>query len=122
MLFLKETDNITDTNFYVPAVTLSNNGNVKLLNWLKSSFTSTTNWNKYQSKVTTQQQNRSLDYLTGPTFQGVNRFFVSLFPDDTVRTGHAECLILSVEIKDFNVVINGQNIFSKPVKKYKSIY
>ena len=39
---------ITDTKFYVPAVTLSTNDNEKLLEQLKSGFKKTINWNKYQ--------------------------------------------------------------------------
>ena len=58
------TDNrseITDTKLYVPVVTLSTNDNAKLLTQLKSSFKSTMNWNKYQSKVTIEQPNSYLD-------------------------------------------------------------
>ena len=43
---------ITDTNLYVPVVTLSAQDNEKLLEKLKSSFKRTANWNKYQSKAT----------------------------------------------------------------------
>ena len=43
---------ITDTNLYVPVVTLSVQDNEKLLEKLKSSFKRTANWNKYQSKAT----------------------------------------------------------------------
>ena len=39
---------------------------------LKFGFNRTTTWNKYQSKVTIQQQN----YLTDPSLQGVNRIFI----------------------------------------------
>ena len=40
---------ITDTNLYVPVVTLSTHDNAKLLDQLKTGFTKTINWNKYQS-------------------------------------------------------------------------
>ena len=43
---------ITDTNLYVPVVTLSVQDDEKLLEKLKSSFKRTANWNKYQSKAT----------------------------------------------------------------------
>ena len=52
---------ITDAKLYVPVVTLSTDNNAKLLQQLKSSFTKTTNWNKYHSKVTIQGQNQYLD-------------------------------------------------------------
>ena len=38
---------ITETKPYVPVVTLSIQGNVKLLPQLKSGFKKTINWNKY---------------------------------------------------------------------------
>ena len=48
---------ITDTKHYVPVVTLSNQDKVKLLDQWKSSFKTTFNWNKYQSKATIKAQN-----------------------------------------------------------------
>ena len=71
--------------------------------------------------MTIQQQNQYLDYLIGPRFQGVNRLFLS-FPDNTVRTGHTEYFITSTEIKDYNVMIDGQEFFDQPVKNNKRTY
>ena len=48
---------ITDTKIYAPVVTLSTQDNTKLLQQLKSGFKRTINWNKYQSKVTTENRN-----------------------------------------------------------------
>ena len=45
---------ITDTKLYVPAVTLSTQDNAKLLKQLKYSFKRSINWNKYQSKDSTE--------------------------------------------------------------------
>ena len=53
---------ITDTKLYVPVITLSNQGNAKLLEQLKSGFKKTINLSKYQSKVTPQGQNRFFDF------------------------------------------------------------
>ena len=44
---------ITDTQLYVPVVTLSTQDNSKLLQQLKSGFNRTINWNKYQSDTET---------------------------------------------------------------------
>ena len=41
---------ITETNLYVPVVTLSTQDNEKLLPQLKSGFKRTISWNKYLSK------------------------------------------------------------------------
>ena len=49
--------------------------NPKLLEKLKSGFERTINWNKDQSKVTTQTQIQHLGYLIDPSFQGVNKLF-----------------------------------------------
>ena len=53
---------VTDTKLYVPVVTLSTQGNEKLLQQLKSDFKRTLNWNKYQSKLSMQTQNRLLNW------------------------------------------------------------
>ena len=61
---------ITDTKLYVPPVTLSTEDNVKLLKQLEFGFKRTINWNKYHSKLKTFLQNRYLNYLIDPSFQG----------------------------------------------------
>ena len=68
---------ITDTNTYVLVVTLSTQGNAKLLEQLKSCFKITTSWNKYETKVSTEGVNQYLDFLIDPRFQGVHRLFAS---------------------------------------------
>ena len=65
---------ITDTKLYVPVVMLSIQDNAKLQK-LKLGFTRKINWNKYQTKVSTEGENQYLDFLIDPSFQGVNRFF-----------------------------------------------
>ena len=70
---------ITETKFYAPVLTLSTQDNAKLIQQLKSGFKRTINWNKYESSVKTFAQNRYLDYLINPSFQGVNRLFVFLW-------------------------------------------
>ena len=64
---------ITDTKLYVSVVTLSTQDNAKLLQQLKSGFQRTIDSNKYQLRITVQEQNRYLDYLIDSSFQCVNR-------------------------------------------------
>ena len=52
---------ITETNLYVPVITLSTQDNRKLLEQLKSEFKRIISWKKYQSKASTQAQNQFLD-------------------------------------------------------------
>ena len=85
------TFSITDTKLYVPVVTLSTQDNVKLLKQLKSGFEITINWNKYQSKISTEIQNQYLYYLIDLlngllSFQGVKRHFVLSLEFEAQRT------------------------------------
>ena len=66
---------IIDTKLYVSVVTLSKQDNGNFRQQLKSGFKRTSNWNKYQSGPKTYAQNRYLNQLVDPNFQGVNRLF-----------------------------------------------
>ena len=116
---------ITDTKFYIPIVTLSIQDNTKLLNQLKPSFKRSINWNKYQTKVLTEGQNQYLDFLIEPSFQGVNRRFVLSFENEDDRKVHTRYYLPKVELKDYNVMIDGKNFFDQLVKnniqKYDTI-
>ena len=59
---------ITETNLYVPVVTLSTQDNEKLLPQLKSGFERKISWNKYLAKPELLAQNAKLNYLTKPSF------------------------------------------------------
>ena len=76
---------ITETNRYVPVVTLSTRDNAKLLPQLKSGFKRTISRNKYLVKPELLAQNANLNHLMEPNFQGVNRRFVLVFENDTQR-------------------------------------
>ena len=80
---------ITETKLYVPVVTLSTQDNAKLLQQLKSGFKRTINWNEYESRVKTFAQNRYLNYLINPRFQGINRLFLLSFEIKDDRTSHS---------------------------------
>ena len=110
---------ITDTKLYVPGVTLSTQDNSKLLQQLKSGFKRVISWNKYLSKPELLAQNPNLNHLAEPSFQEVNRFFVLVFENDTQRTSHSGCYLPNVKLKDYNIMINGENVFHQPVKNNK---
>ena len=57
-----------------------------------------------------------------PNFQGVNRLFVLVFENDTQRKSNKRYQIPNVEIKDYNVMIDGENFFDQPVKNDKGTY
>ena len=113
---------ITETKLYVPVVTLSTQDNAKLLPQLKSGFKRTISWNKYLAKPELLAQNANLNHLIEPSFQGVNRLFVLAFENDEQRTSNKRYYIPNVEIKDYNVMIDGKNFFDQPVKNDKVTY
>ena len=113
---------ITDTKLYVPVVTLSTQENTKLLQLLKSGFKRVINWNKYLSKPELLAPNPNLNHLIEPSFQGVNRLFVLAFENDEDRTDHEKSYLPTVEIKDYNIMINGENFFDQPIKNNKVTY
>ena len=88
----------------------------------QSGFKRIINWNKYQSQLTRQAPNPYLDYLINPSFQGVNRLFVLSFENTTYGTVHTKYYLLTVEVKDDNVMIIGQNFFDQPVKSNLRTY
>ena len=53
---------ITDTNLYVPVVTLLKQDNAKFLQKVKSGVKRTINWNKYQLDRKTYAQNSYLNH------------------------------------------------------------
>ena len=97
--------NITDTKLYVPVVTLSTQDNVKLLKQLESGFKRTINWNKYHA-----------------SFQGVNRLFVLSFKDEGSRESHKQYYLPTVEIKDYNVMVDIRNFFDQTIKNDLKTY
>ena len=113
---------ITDTKLYIPAVTLSTQENTKFLQQLKSGFKRVINWNKYLSKPELLAQNPNPNHLLEPSFQGVNRLFVLAFSNDDYRTSHERYYLPNVEIKDYNIMINGENFFDQPIKNNKVTY
>ena len=103
-------------------VTLSTQDNVKLLQQLKSGFKRTINWNRYQSEPKKYAQNRYLNHLINPSFQGANRLFVlSLENEDNIKS-HSNYYVPNVEMKDYNVMIDDKNFFGQPINSNLKTY
>ena len=96
--------------------------NTKFLQQLKSGFKRVINWNKYLSRPELLAQNLNLNHLVEPSFKGINRLFVLAFENDNHRTSDDRYYIPTVEIKDYNIVINGENFFDQPIKNNKVTY
>ena len=55
-------------------------------------------------------------------FTKVNRLFVLSFKNENNRTSFLKYYVPNVEIKDFNVLINGKSFFDIPVKNGEETY
>ena len=117
-----ETFAITNTKLYVPVVTVSTQENTKFLQQLKSGFKRVINWNKYLSKPELLAQNPNLNHLVETSFQGVNRLFVLVFENDDYRSSTRRYNLPTINIKDYNIIINGENLFDQPIKNNKVTY
>ena len=67
-------------------------------------------------------QNPILNHLVEPSFQGINRIFVLAFENDAERTNNKRYCLRSVEIKNFNVIIDGKLFFDQRVKNDEITY
>ena len=104
---------------HVPVVTLSTGNDNKLLEQLRTGFKRTIKWNKYRSEMTNQTKNNNLNYLIDPTFTKVNRLFVLSFENEYDETSFSKHY---VQIKKFNVLINGKSFFDIPIKNDGETY
>ena len=113
---------ITDCKLFVPVVTLSAENDNKLLEQLKSGFRITIKWNKYLSQMYNQNKNNNLNYLIDPTFSNVNRLFVLSFENEEDITSYYKYYMPTVEIKDYNILIDGNAFFELPIKDIEETY
>ena len=60
--------------------------------------------------------------MIDPTFTKVNRLFISTFENEDDRTSFSKYYVPKVEIKDFNVLIDGKPLFEIPAKNKGEAY
>ena len=68
------------------------------------------------------QTKNNLNYLINPTFTNVNRLCVLTLKNEDGRTSFSKYYVSTVEIKDFNVLIDGKTFFKIPVKNKEEAY
>ena len=72
--------------------------------------------------MSNQTKNNNLNYLIDPTFTNVNRLFVLTFENEDDRTSFSKYYLPKVEIKDFNVLIDGKPFSEIPLKNKEKVY
>ena len=109
-------DKNIQTKLYVAVVTLSTQYGNKLLEQLKTGFKRTIKWKKYRLKMTYQAKTNNSNYFTDTTSSTFNRLFVLAVENEEDKTSISK-YASSVEIKDFNVLINGKSLLDVLIKK-----
>ena len=72
--------------------------------------------------MSNQARNNNLNYLIDPTFTNVNKRFALFFENEEVRVSFSKYYLPKIEIKDFNVLIDGKLFFEIPVKNKEEAY
>ena len=67
--------------------------------------------------MSNRTKNNNLNYLIDPTFTIVNILFVLSFENENDRVSFSKYYVPKVEIKHFNVLIDGKPFFEIPAKK-----
>ena len=60
-----------------------------------------------------------MNHLVEPSFEGVNRLFVLAFENDTKRTSTKGYYLPTVQLKDYDIMINGENVFDQAINNNK---
>ena len=72
--------------------------------------------------MSNQTKNNNLNYLIDPTFTNVYILFVLSFENEEDRVSFSKYYLTKIEIKDFNVLIDGKPVFEIPVKYKEEDY
>ena len=124
---------ITSTKLYVPIVTLSSKGNVKLVKLLQEGFKRSVYWNECRTKIEARDLHNSnlTRFPLNSSFQVVRRLFVLPFENidngakKVERNSHTKYFLPRVNMTNCNVLIEGRNFYDQPindlVKQYDNI-
>ena len=72
--------------------------------------------------MTKQTKNNNLNYLIDPRFTKLNRLFVLSFENQNDRTSFSKYYVPNVQIKNFDVLIDGKSFFDMPIKNGEEKY
>ena len=69
-----------------------------------------------------QTATNNLNFLIVPTFNNINSLFVLAFPNEEDRRSFSKYYTPTVEIKDYNVIIDGEPFYEIPIQNKEEIY
>ena len=123
---------INDTKLYVPVVTLSKKDNKDFIEQQNKGFQRSIYWNEYKTKELTENADDNVfKYINlDPSFQGVNsnRLFVMAYDrtaNQPTRNGRKKFHLPRIDLKKYNVIIDGRNFYDNPIEsdieKYREL-
>ena len=125
---------INDTKLYVPVVTLSKEDNKDFIEQQNNGFQRSIYWNEYKTKEKNETVNDNdpativRDITLDPSFQGVNRLFAMTYNSENgqpTRNGQQKCYFPRIDLKEYNVIIDGRNFYDNPIEnnieKYREL-
>ena len=121
---------INDTKLYVPVVTLSKEDNKDFIEQQNKGFQRSIYLNKYKTKEQTENADANVfKYINlDPSFQGVNRLFVTAYStaaNQSTRDGRQKYYLPRIDLKKYNVIIDGRNSYDNPIEsdieKYREL-
>ena len=121
---------INDAKLYVPVVTLSKEDNKDFIEQQNKGFQRSIYWNEYKTKAQNENADANVfNYINlDPSFQGVNRLFVMAYSredNDLTRDGRKKYYLPRIDLKKYNVIIDGRNFYDNPVEsdieKYREL-
>ena len=114
---------------------MSKEDNKDFIEQQKKSFQRSIYWNEYKTK----EQNENVDannnannvrYINlDPSFQGVNRLFLMAYSredrNQATRNGQRKYYLPIIDLKKYNVIIDGRNFYDNPIEsdteKYREL-
>ena len=113
----------TDCKLYVPVVALQEKYENRLYEEVKTGIRIDFTWSKYRTQVINQTATNNLNYLIASTFNNVNRLFILAFPNEEDRKSFSNYYTPAIEIKDYNVILDGKTSFYDiPIKNKEESY
>ena len=119
---------VTDAKLYVPVVTLSAEGNVKLIKHLNKGFKRPVYWKKYKIignkvvEIAAANAEKDIRELLDSSYQGVKRLFVLAYNnkegDNKVSVdSYKKYFLPRVKIENYNIEIDGRNFYDQPINE-----
>ena len=122
---------INDTRLYIPTVTLSKEDNKDFIDQQNKGFQRSIYWKEYKTKALTENADANVfKYINlDPSFQGVNRLFVMVYNrvnnNQPTRDGQQKYYLPRIDLKKYNVIIDGRNCYDNPIEsdieKYREL-